>query len=140
MTNEIAAFAEDLGKVLDELVKVSNLPLADLKSPEMAYKSDWLSQPLRQMFVRSCWALIEGEAYRIKQFTLCACKMGGKSLSADEHDFLSEVQVIQDQNGVLKEKDVRKGSLENLKKRSRSRLPSLNLNGLQTLAIMPGNS
>lgn len=115
MTKELPVFSHNLGNVLNELVKESDLLLADINSLVDVYESDWSSQPLRRMFVRSCWALIEGEAYRVKQFTLRACELGGKSLPADEHTFLSEVQMVADQSGVVTKSDVRKGSLENLK-------------------------
>ena len=111
----LPAYAHNLGKVLKEWLAVSNLLFKDIKSLEDAYGDDWSSQPFRRMFVRSCWALIEGEAYCIKQLTLRACELGGKSLSAAEHAFLSEVQMVGDQNGVVKKRNVRKGFLENLK-------------------------
>jgi exopolyphosphatase / guanosine-5'-triphosphate,3'-diphosphate pyrophosphatase len=111
----LPAYAHNLGKVFKEWLAVSNLLFKDIKSLEDAYGDDWSSQPFRRMFVRSCWALIEGEAHCIKQLTLRACELGGKSLSADEHAFLSEVQMVGDQNGVVKKRNVRKGFLENLK-------------------------
>ena len=116
MTEELPAFARNLGKEFDELAEVSNLLLKDIKSLGDAYGNDWSSQPFRRMFVRSCWVLIEGEAFRVKQLTLRACELGGKSLSADEHVFLSEVQMLVDENYVVRQKDVHERTLDNLKR------------------------
>lgn len=116
MTEELSAYAHNLGKVLNEWIEVSNLLLKDIQSLIDAYQDDWSSQPFRRMYVRSCWALIEGEVYRLKQYALRACELGGKSLCADEHTFLSEVQMIGDQDGVVKQRDVRSSPLENLKR------------------------
>jgi hypothetical protein len=60
------------------------------------------------MFVRSCWALIEGDIYCVKRFTLRPCELGGKRLYADEHTFLSEVQMVADENGIVRQRDARK--------------------------------
>ena len=115
MTEELPAYAHNLGKVLNEWFEVSNLLYKDIGNLLDTYQDDWSSQPLRRMFVRSCWSLIEGDIYCVKQFTLRACELGGKILSADEHTFLSEVQMVADENGIVRQMDVHEGSLENLK-------------------------
>ena len=115
MTEQLPAYAHNLGKVLNEWFEVSNLLYKDIENLLDTYQEDWSSQPLRRMFVRSCWVLIEGDIYCMKRFTLRACELGGKILSADEHTFLSEVQMVADENGIVRQRDVHKGSLENLK-------------------------
>jgi hypothetical protein len=52
------------------------------------------------MFVRAYWSMVEGEVYCTKQFVLRACELGDKSLSAEEHVFLSESRVIVDEEGA----------------------------------------
>lgn len=92
MTEELPAYAHNLGKVLNEWFEVFNLLYKDIGNLLDTYQDDWSSQPLRRMFVHSCWVLIEGDIYCVKRFTLRACEVGGKILSADEHTFLSEVR------------------------------------------------
>ena len=115
MTEELPAYAHNLGKVLNEWFEVFNLLYKDIGNLLDTYQDDWSSQPLRRMFVHSCWVLIEGDIYCVKRFTLRACELGGKILSADEHTFLSEAQMVADGNGIVRQRDVHKGSLENLK-------------------------
>lgn len=50
MTKELPVFSHNLGNVLNELVKESDLLLADINSLVDVYESDWSSQPLRRMF------------------------------------------------------------------------------------------
>ncbi|MBX3303031.1 MAG: Ppx/GppA family phosphatase [Nitrospira sp.] len=115
VTEELPAYAHNLGKVLNEWLEVSNLLLADGQNLMDVYKNDWASQPFRRMFVRACWALIEGEVFCLKQFTLRACELGGKSLSFSEHKLLSEVLMLWCDNGRVKREDVRESAHENLK-------------------------
>ena len=116
MTEELPAYAHNLGKVFNKWFEVSNLLQEDILNLLDAYKNDWSSQPFRRMFVRACWALIEGEVFRLKQLTLLACDLGGKSLAPDDHVFLSEVQMLGDDNGVVKRKPAYESTLENLKR------------------------
>lgn len=111
----LPAYAHNLGKVLNEWSEVSNLLSRDIESLVDAYKDDWSSQPFRRMFVRACWALIEGEAFCLKQFTLRACELGGRSLTSSEHKLLSEVLMLGDDSGRVKREDVRASTHENLK-------------------------
>lgn len=106
----------NLGKVLNEWFEVSNLLQKDIQNLVNAYQDDWSSQPFRRMFVRSGWALIEGEVFCLKQLALRACELGGEILSADEHTFLSEVEMVADEKGRIWQRDVHEGSLENLKR------------------------
>lgn len=116
VNEELPAYAHNLGKVLDEWFDVSNLLLGDIKNLMNAYQNDWASQSFRRMYVRACWALIEGEVFCLKQFTLRACELGGKRLEADEHIFLSETQMLADDSGKVRQRDIREGVLENLKR------------------------
>lgn len=113
---DLPAYVHSLGKVLNEWLEVSNLLSKDITSLVDAYQDDWSSQPFRRMFVRACWALIEGEVFCLKQFTLRACELGGKSLASTERKLLSEVLMLGDDSGRIKRKDVRGSTHENLKK------------------------
>src|SRR5262245_56332561 len=115
MTEELHAFVHSLGRTLKEWIQVSNVLHQDIENLLLVYKEDWSSQPFRRLFVRSCWALIEGEAYGVKQFTLRACELGGKSISVDEHRFLSEIRLIVGENSAVELKPVHVDTLTNLK-------------------------
>ena len=115
MTEPLPSFAHNLGKTLDELLEVSGFLLQDIESLVAAYQHDWSSQPLRRMFVRAYWLMIEGEVFCLKQFTLRACELGGKSLSAEEHIFLSEAYVVVDSKGEAALKPKHERTLPNLK-------------------------
>jgi hypothetical protein len=60
--------------------------------------------------------LIEGEVFRLKQFTLRVCELGGKSLSLSEHKLLSEVLMLGRDGGCIEREDVRESVHENLKR------------------------
>jgi hypothetical protein len=115
MTEPLPSFVRNLGKTLDEMLEVSGVLRQDIESLVAAYRHDWSSQPLRRMFVRAYWSMIEGEVFRTKQFTLRACELGDKSLSAEEHVFLSESRVIVDKEGVASMKHKHIDTLSNLK-------------------------
>lgn len=116
MTESLPSFAQNLGKTLDEQIRVFEVLRGDIESLLSAYRHDWTSQPLRRIFVRACWSMIEGEVFCVKQLTLRACELGNKSLSAEEHVFLSEVQVLVDENGGAGLKHVFNDTLPNLKR------------------------
>ena len=116
MTESLPSFAHNLGKTLDEQIRVFEVLRGDIESLLSAYRHDWTSQPLRRIFVRACWSMIEGEVFCVKQFTLRACELGNKSLSAEEHVFLSEVRVLVDENGGAELKHVYNDTLPNLKR------------------------
>ncbi len=116
MTEDFPAFAHNLGKPLNEWLDVSNVLRQDIENLEAAYRDDWSSQPFRRLFVRSCWAMIEGEVFCVKQFALRACELGGKSLSANEHIFLSEIRITVDENGIAELERVHERTLSNLKR------------------------
>jgi len=109
------AFVHNLGKTLKELLRVSDVLHQDIENLASVYKDDWSSQSFRRMFVRSCWALLEGEVYGVKQFTLRACELGGKSLSVDEHRILSERQIIVGDSGTAQLKHAHSDTLSNIK-------------------------
>jgi type I restriction-modification system DNA methylase subunit len=67
------------------------------------------------MFVRAYWSMIEGEVFCTKQFALRACELGDKSLSAEEHVFLSESHVIVNEEGAASLKHGHIDTLSNLK-------------------------
>lgn len=115
MTEPLPSFVRNLGKTLDEMLEVSGILRQDIESLVAAYRHDWSSQPLRRMFVRAYWSMIEGEVFCTKQFTLRACELGDKSLSAEEHVFLSESRVIVDEEGVASMKHKHIDTLSNLK-------------------------
>ena len=115
MTEQLPSLVHNLGKTLDELLEVSGVLLQDIESLVAAYRHDWSSQPLRRMFVRAYWSMIEGEVFCTKQFTLRACELGGKGLSAEERVFLSETRVVVDANGTEVLKHVHVDTLSNLK-------------------------
>jgi len=115
MTEPLPSFVHNLGKTLEELLEVSGVLLQDIENLVAAYRNDWSSQPLRRMFVRAYWSMIEGEVFCTKQFVLRACELGGKSLSAEDHVFLAESRVIIDENGGASLKPVRSDTLSNLK-------------------------
>lgn len=115
MTEPLPSFAHNLGKTLDERFKVFDVLHRDIESLLAAYRHDWISQPLRRLFVRACWSMIEGEVFCMKQFTLRACELGGKSLSAEEYVFLSEIRVVVGASGGAKLKHVHVDTLSNLK-------------------------
>jgi exopolyphosphatase / guanosine-5'-triphosphate,3'-diphosphate pyrophosphatase len=114
-TEDLSAYAHNLGKVLYEWIEVSNLLMKDIENLICVFQDDWSSQPFRRMFVRACWALIEGEVYCLKQFALRACELGGKSLTSSEHKLLSEVLMLGDESGCVKREDTRASTHENLK-------------------------
>lgn len=116
MTESLPSFAHNLGKTLDEQIRVFEVLRGDIESLLSAYRHDWTSQPLRRIFVRACWSMIEGEVFCVKQLTLRACELGNKSLSAEEHVFLSEVRVLVDENGGAELKHVYNDTLPNLKR------------------------
>ena len=87
MTEPLPSFVRNLGKTLDEMLEVSGVLRQDIENLVAAYRNDWSSQPLRRMFVRVYWSMIEGEVFCTKQFTLRACQLGDNSLSAEEHVF-----------------------------------------------------
>jgi hypothetical protein len=116
MTEPLPSFVHNLGKTLDGLLAVSGVLRQDIESLVAAYGDDWSSQPLRRMFVRAYWSMIEGEVFCTKQFVLRACELGGKSISAEEHVFLSETRVIVGENGATALEHVHIDTLSNLKK------------------------
>ena len=115
MTEPLPSFVRNLGETLDEMLEVSGVFRQDIESLMAAYRHDWSSQPLRRMFVRAYWSMIEGEVYCTKQFVLRACELGDKSLSAEEHVFLSESRVIVDEKGAASLKHEHIDALSNLK-------------------------
>jgi hypothetical protein len=115
VTKELPAYAHNLGKVLNEWFEMYNLLNKDVQSLMNAYQDDWSSQPFRRMFIRASWVLIEGEVFRLKQFTLRACELGGKSLSLSEHKLLSEVLLLGRDSGCVERKDIHESVHENLK-------------------------
>lgn len=115
MTGPLPSFVRELGKTLDERFKVFDVLHRDIESLLVVYRYDWTSQPLRRLFVRTCWSMIEGEVFCLKQFTLRACELGNKSLSADEHVFLSESRVVVNEEGGAILKYAYGGTLSNLK-------------------------
>ena len=115
MTESLPSFVHNLGKTLDELLEVSGVLLQDIESLVAAYRHDWSIQPLRRMFVRAYWSMIDGEVFCTKQFALRACELGCKSLSAEEHVFLSESRVIVGEKGAASLKHVHIDTLSNLK-------------------------
>ncbi len=115
MTEPLPSFVRNLGKTLDEMLEVSGVLRQDIESLVAAYRHDWSSQPLRRMFVRAYWSMIEGEVFCTKQFALRACELGDKSLSAEEHVFLSESRVIVDEEGTASLKHAHIDTLSNLK-------------------------
>lgn len=115
MTEPLPSFVRNLGETLDEMLEVSGVLRQDIESLMAAYRHDWSSQPLRRMFVRAYWSMIEGEVYCTKQFVLRACELGDKSLSAEEHVFLSESRVIVDEKGAASLKHEHIDALSNLK-------------------------
>lgn len=116
MTEPLPSSVHNLGKTLDEMLAVSSVLRQDIESLVAAYRHDWSSQPLRRMFVRAYWSMIEGEVYCTKQFVLRACELGDKSLSAEEHVFLSESRVIVDEEGAASLKHEHIDALSNLKR------------------------
>ena len=115
MTEPLPSFVRNLGKTLDEMLEVSGVLRQDIENLVAAYRNDWSSQPLRRMFVRAYWSMIEGEVFCTKQFTLRACQLGDNSLSAEEHVFLSESRVIVDEEGAASLKHAHIDTLFNLK-------------------------
>lgn len=115
MTEPFLSFVHNLGKTLDEMRAVSGVLLQDIESLVAAYRHDWSIQPLRRMFVRAYWSMIEGEVYCTKQFVLRACELGDKSLSAEEHVFLSKSRIIVDEQGAALLKHAHIDALSNLK-------------------------
>ena len=115
MTEPLPSFVHNLGKTLDELLEVSGVLLQDIESLVAAYRHDLSIQPLRRMFVRAYWSMIEGEVFCTKQFALRACELGCKSLSTEEHVFLSESRVIVGEKGAASLKHVHIDALSNLK-------------------------
>jgi hypothetical protein len=115
MTEPLPSFVRNLGKTLDEMLEVSGVLRQDIENLVAAYRNDWSSQPLRRMFVRAYWSMIEGEVFCTKQFTLRACQLGDNSLSAEEHVFLSESRVIVDEEGAASLKHAHIDTLSNLK-------------------------
>ena len=115
MTEPLPSFVHNLGKTLDEMLAVSGVLRQDIESLVAAYRHDWSSQPLRRMFVRAYWSMIEGEVYCTKEFVLRACELGDKNLSAEEHVFLSESRVIVDEEGAASLKPAHTDALSNLK-------------------------
>ena len=75
MTEPLPSFVHTLGKTLDERFKVFDVLHRNIESLLAAYQHDWTSQPLRRLFVRACWSMIEGEVFCMKQFTLRACEL-----------------------------------------------------------------
>ena len=116
MTEPLPSFVHNLGKTLDEMLEVSGVLRQDIESLVAAYRHDWSSQPLRRMFVRAYWSMIEGEVFCTKQFALRACELGDKSLSAEEHVFLSESRIIVDEEGVASLKHAHIDTLSNQSK------------------------
>ena len=115
MTEPLPSFVHNLGKTLDEMLEVSGVLRQDIESLVAAYRHDWSSQPLRRMFVRAYWSMIEGEVFCTKQLALRACELGDKSLSAEEHVFLSESRIIVDEEGAASLKHAHIDTLSNLK-------------------------
>ena len=115
MTDALPAFAHNLGKTLEELLRVSDVLTQDIENLALVYKDDWTSQSFRRIFVRSSWALIEGELYGVKQFTLRACELGGKNVSLDEHRILSERQILVGDSGAAQLKHTYSDTLSNIK-------------------------
>ena len=115
MTEPLPSFVRTLGKTFDEMLEVSGVLRQDIENLVAAYRNDWSSQPLRRMFVRAYWSMIEGEVFCTKQFTLRACQLGDNSLSAEEHVFLSESRVIVDEEGAASLKHAHIDTLSNLK-------------------------
>ncbi|HWI70023.1 MAG TPA: hypothetical protein VNS88_16905, partial [Nitrospiraceae bacterium] len=111
----LPSFVRNLEKTLDEMQEVSGVLRQDIENLVAAYRNDWSSQPLRRMFVRAYWSMIEGEVFCTKQFTLRACQLGDNSLSAEEHVFLSESRVIVDEEGAASLKHAHIDTLSNLK-------------------------
>jgi hypothetical protein len=116
MTEPLPSSVHNLGKTLNEMLAVSGVLRQDIESLGVVYRHDWSSQPLRRMFVRAYWSMIEGEVYCTKQFILHACELGDKSLSAKEHVFLSESRVIVDEEGAASLKYEHIDALSNLKR------------------------
>ena len=116
MTEPLPSSVHNVGTTLDEMLAVSGVLRQDIESLVAAYRHDWSSQPLRRMFVRAYWSMIEGEVFCTKQFTLRACELGDKSLSAKEHVFLSESRVIVDEEGAASLKHEHIAALPNLKR------------------------
>jgi len=116
MTEPLPSFVHNLGKTLNEMLEVSGVLRQDIESLVAAYGHDWSGRPMRRMFVRASWSMIEGEVFCTKQFALRACELGGKSLSAEEHVFLSETRVVVDENGAASPKHVHIDTLSNLKR------------------------
>jgi hypothetical protein len=116
VTEQLPSFSHNLGETLGELLQVSAVLRQDIESLSAAYQDDWSSQPLRRTFVRGYWSMIEGEVFCTKQFILRACELGNKSLSADEHVFLSETRVIVDTNGVATQEHIHVDTLSNIKR------------------------
>jgi hypothetical protein len=114
MTEPLPSFVRNLGKTLDEMLEVSGVLRQNIENLVAAYRNDWSSQPLRRMFVRAYWSMIEGEVFCTKQFTLRACQLGDNSLSAEEHVFLSESRVIVDEEGAASLKHAHIDTLSNL--------------------------
>ena len=63
MTEPLPSFVHNLGKTLDEMLEVSGVLRQDIESLVAACQHDWSSQPLRRMFVRAYWSMIEGEVF-----------------------------------------------------------------------------
>lgn len=116
MTEPLPSFVHNLGKTLNEMLAVSGVLRQDIESLVAAYRHDWSNQPLRRMFVRAYWSMIEGEVFCTKQFILRACELGDKSLSSEEHVFLSESRVIVDEEGAASLKQAHIDTLSNLKR------------------------
>lgn len=76
----------------------------------------------------------------LKQFTLCACELGGKGLASAEHELLSKIRMLGDDSGRVKQEDVRERTHENLKQTLKLRPLSSSLDGYQTSAIKAGYS
>jgi hypothetical protein len=130
----------NLGKTLDEMLEVSRVLRQDIESLVAAYRHDWSSQPLRRMFVRAYWSMIEGEVFCTQQFARRACELATKVLLLRRTLFLSESRIIVDEEGVASLKQAHIDTLSHLKQTLKSRHLNSISTGLLISALKAGRS
>ncbi len=114
--NDIERLSKNLGTILSESLKVSDILRSDIERLMILFEDDWSDQFFRRLFIRAYWAMIEGQVYGIKQITLHACILGSKNIEAADHIFLSESEVFINSDGKKTVKPAFKSALTNIKK------------------------
>ncbi len=116
MSDVVKAYANTLGKELDELFAVNVILREDIQSLLDAYPDQWIHGSLQRALVRACWAHIEAITFGIKRITVTAAELGSEPLTANEHRFLLERSFVVDSSGQTKERTEFAESRENVKR------------------------